>query len=225
MRKLLLIILVVNSIFCFAQIGRSGKFKLNASYEYRVVPFFYKGMESYYWTTNQYRYNISRHLDGSSLNLDIEYFFLKNTSFVLTQSVRYDELYADSLLDGSTNNYDDVKKSRLIGDTHLQIKHYFELKNENHSLIGQVGYSFMNFNTSFYVNEIVGVDENENNIYTRTSHIDWKFNALKIGVGYRYKRFETLLGSYFVSKHNFEGRTYTGFGMPFIKINYNFLNF
>lgn len=224
MKRLIQVTLVINSIFCFAQVERSGKFKINASYEYRVVPFFYDNIEGFYISSNAYNYSKTSHLDGGSINFDFEYFFVKNTSFVLTQSMRFDELYSD-LPVGNLEGTFQERKSRFIFDTHLQMKHYIPLKNSNHSIIGLIGYSIMNYNTAFKVLENSGLDENGNIIYTRTSPIDWKFGAYKVGIGYQYKRSEILAGSYFVSKHNFDGTTDIGFGLPFIKINYNFLNF
>ena len=225
MKKLIVFLSIINSVFCFAQQEQSRKFKINAGFEYRIVPYFFKEWEGAYMGSTLYTYNMSKHLSGNSLNFDIEYFFLKNTTIGISQSFRYDELYTDLYVpDVSNPAYANDTHMRFIADTELQLKQYFPLKKENQSIIAVAGYGFMNNNTLFHASQVV-IDENGEPLYTRTTEIDWQFKAYKIGIGYRYKKLEIIAGTYLVEKHNFEGFEQTGFGMPFFKLSYNITEF
>jgi hypothetical protein len=45
-------------------------------------------------------------------------------------------------------------------------------------------------------------------LYTRTSEVDFQFQAYKIGIGYQYKKIEILAGTYLVMKHKTNIRNY-----------------
>lgn len=129
MKKIVISILLINSIFCFAQQERSRKFKINVGFEYRIVPYFFKEWEGANLNSALYTYNMSKHLSGNSINFDLEYFFLKNTTVGISQSFRYDELYANLYVpDVSNPIYTNDTHMRFIADTEIQLKHYFQLK-------------------------------------------------------------------------------------------------
>lgn len=98
------------------------------------------------------------------------------------------------------------------------------MKNKNQFIIAHLGYGIMNNNTLFHVTEVYERDHNGQILFSRTSEVDFQFQAYKIGVGYKYKKFEAVIGTYIVDKHNFEDFS-SGFGMPFLKLNYNIFNF
>jgi hypothetical protein len=228
MKKVIMFTFIINSILCFAQQERrSKKFKINAGFEYRIVPYFFKNPEGAFIGSSLYISNMSKHLSGNSINFDIEYFFLKNTTIGISQSFRYDELYTELFppsIDGP-QNYTTDTHMRFISDTEIQLKHYFPLKADDQSIIAVAGYGFMNNNTLFHASEVV-LDENGELLYTRTREIDFQFQSYKIGIGYKYKSLEIIAGTYIAEhKHGFELPRETGFGIPFLRLSYNISKF
>lgn len=225
-KRILIFITLCYTAFCFAQSERSRKFKINAGFEYRIVPYFFKSPEGAYLSYSMYSSNVSKHLSGNSVNVDIEYFFLKNTSIGIAQGFRYDELYSD-LKPPSYNDpqfYATDTHMRFISETEIQLKHYFPLNFDQQALIAVAGYGFMNNNTLFRVSQVV-IADNGDLLYTRTGEVDFQYQSYKLGIGYKYKNLEITAGTYLVEKHNFEGLEHTGFGMPFLKLSYNIITF
>jgi hypothetical protein len=223
-KKILVLNILFFSSFIFAQETQQKKFKVDAGFEFRIVPFNFKNEEGLYTTNKFFLYNRDKHLSGNSINVSIEYYFLKNTTIGINQSFRYDQLYSDNNLDNPNNYFTTDQHMRIIADTEIQLKQYFPLKNINHQIIGSLGYGFMNNNTLFHVTEVYDRDPNGQINFSRTSEVDFQFQAYKIGVGYKYKKFEAMIGTYIVEKDNFDDYS-SGFGMPFLRLTYNIVKF
>ncbi len=225
MNKIVIFFILFLSTYCHSQIGGGNKFKLNAGLEYRVTPYNLKTKEVIHALEYYYNSNRDTHLSGTSLNLELEYFFIKNTSLGLMQNFRYDELYSDLLYDGNTLESSDIRM-RLMSDTGIFVKHYIPLKNENNTLFGFLGYAFMNNNSSFISKRLLGFDENDKPIFS-SGDVNFRFQSIYFGIGYKYKKFEIMVGNHLVGKnsdpfHNWDSE---GFGMPFIRLGYNIYNF
>lgn len=222
--KQLLIAAILFPVCFFSQVS-DKKFKVNLGYEYRITPYDFGLGEGAYISNYYYTTNRDNHLSGNSVNLELEFFLLKNTSLGLMQNFRYDELFADINLENGTTSASDMKM-RLMSDTGLFLKHYLTLKNEKNAFFGLLGYGFMNNNTTFYPKYLLGQDENGNASFA-ISEVDFKFQSIFIGVGYKYDKFEIMLGNHFVGKASdpFREGYSEGFGMPYVKLNYNVFNF
>ncbi|KEY18718.1 hypothetical protein [Kaistella antarctica] len=225
MKHTLLLLSLLISIFTFGQQTQPEKIKINAGLEFRIVPYFFTKTDGAYISNYAYTKNVSKHLSGNSVNVEIEYFFLKSTTIGIAQSFRYDQLYTDLPINNRPDYSVTSPKMRFIADTDIQLKHYFPLKKPNQYIIANLGYSFMNNNTSFTVNEVLERDINGYPIFGRSGEIDWQFQAYKIGIGYKYKKIEATVGAYLAEKHSFEGYTSSGFAVPFLKLNYNITKF
>jgi len=210
--------------FCLAQTGPDKKFKVDAGVEFRIVPFNFRNAEGLSTSNQFFLYNRDKHLSGNSINVGIEYFFLKHTTIGISQSFRYDQLYSDYNLNNPNDFSSADQHMRFIADTEVQLKQYIPLKNSNQYLIANIGYGFMNNNTLFHVTEVYERNADGQIMFSRSSEVDFQFQAYKIGVGYKYKKFEAIIGTYIVEKHNFDDYT-SGFGMPFLRLNYNVLSF
>jgi hypothetical protein len=214
MKKLIIISSIISSIFCFAQQERNRKFELSGGLEYRITPFNFKDTyDGFYTSSRLANYNRDLQLSGLSLNISLDWFFLKNTSFGLVQSFRYDQLYYQSKFD---DPHTSVQKPvyGLILDTEIQLKQYLSLKNGD-KLFVNLGYNIMNQNTDYSTTHNYGEDG---------SYItqDWfRFNAYKIGIGYQYKNLQIGAGTYIVDNPSafVEFGTST-MGIPYLKINY-----
>lgn len=222
--KQLLIVAIMLPICILSQVS-DKKFKTNVGLEYRITPYDFGLSEGAYISNYYYITNRDKHLSGNSVSLELEYFFIKNTSLGVMQNFRYDELYADINL-ADNNTYASDMKMRLMSDTGLFLKHYLTLQNQKNAFFGLLGYAFMNNNTTFYPKYLIGQEENGNATFT-ISEVDFKFQSIFIGVGYKYDKFEIMLGNHFVGKASdpFREGYSEGFGMPYIKLNYNVFNF
>lgn len=220
MKKNLIFVLTTITTFCFAQHERSRKFELDGGLEYRITPFhFKKPYEGFYYEPNNINFNKSEHLSGLSINIGLNWFFLKNTSLGLIQSFRYDDMVYE-FSDNQTIQTNSSKK--LIYDTEIHIKHYFQLKN-NDKIFATIGYAFMNNNTEYVTKQNIGnppIEVIYNNFLT--------FDAIKIGAGYQYKNFESSIGLYFIEKNGFPGPQSDNdipMGIPFLKLSYKLAKF
>lgn len=202
------------------------KFQVNLGIENRITPYDFGAREGAYLSDLYFITTRDKHLSGNSINLELEYFWLPNTSVGLMQNIRYDELYADLyLVDDYTTSQSSMKK-RVISDTGLFLKHYVPLRSQNKAFFGLLGYGLMNNNTSFTVKRLIGKDSYGNYLYS-PAKIDYKFQSIFVGLGYKYNKFEIILGNHFVPKRSdpFREGYSEGFGMPFIRLGYNIYNF
>lgn len=220
-RKLLLLSLFP-SFFCFSQ-ERSEKLSVNAALEYRITPFDYVAQDNSGTPPQHILYSRDNQLSGMSLNVGLEWFVLKNTTIGLINTFRYDNLYYKNDFQINASQTDPVK--RMIYDLQFEVKYRFNLRNDDKLLI-MGGYGLMNNNTRYYETTAF-YDPNSGDIigYASTDK-DFHFSALKAGVGYNYKNFEVLAGLYFIgTNHNFSNYGTSGFGMPFLKLQYNIVKF
>lgn len=218
MQKIILITLFCCSICCFAQGGRNNKFQLSAGLEYRITPFNFKGdREGATLSSRNVFFNRDLQLGGPSLNIGLDWFFLKNTSIGLVQSFRYDQLFYNSNISPEQQNNTPVYA--LILDTEIQAKHYFPIKNGDKIFVN-LGYNIMNQNTDFST-----VHNNSGSEPYLTQ--DWfRFDAYKIGFGYNYKKLEIGVGLYIIDNpSNIQSTNETSVGMPYLKLNYNITKF
>ncbi len=222
MKKLIFATLLINSIFCFAQHERSRKFQVNAGVEYRITPFNFKGdREGAFLSSRNINFNRDLQLGGLSINIGLDWFFLKNTSFGIVQTFRYDQLYYPFNHNIKNDIYSNNKPLyALILDTELILKHYFPLRN-NDKIFVNIGYGIMNQNTDYstqYYNAQTDIT---------TISQDWfRFDAYKIGMGYHYKKLEIGAGLYIIDNpSNITSTNETSIGMPYLKINYNIATF
>ena len=225
MRKVIVLFFIQLSIYYYPQSEYKNSFKLNAGVEYRITPYNLKTKDVIYPLEYYYNTNRDAHLSGTSLNFELEYFFFKDTSIGLMQNFRYDELYSDLTLNGNVLESSDMRM-RLISDTGVFVKHYLHLKNENNAIFGLLGYAFMNNNTSFNSKRIYEHDQNEYPVFSN-GDVNFRFQSIYLGIGYKYKKFEIMLGNHFVGKNSdpFDNWDSEGFGMPFIRLGYNIYNF
>lgn len=223
MKKSTIILSITSSIFCFAQQERDRKFQLLGGVEYRITPFnFNNTYDGAFISSSPINYNRDMQLSGLSINIGLEWFFLRRTSFGIIQSFRYDEIYYPARFD-DPNLTISRPVSGIIYDTELQVKHYFPLKNGD-KLFANVGYNMMNRNTSYTINYSTTYDEG----YTvNTITTNWfNFNSYKIGIGYQYKNLQIGAGLYVVDNPSaFVDSGSSTMGIPYFKLNYIFGKF
>ncbi len=218
MKKIIVILSITSSIFCFAQQERNRKFQLSAGAEYRITPFNFKSTyDGAFSSSSPINYNRDLQLSGLSVNIGLEWFFLSKTSFGIVQSFRYDEIYYPA-------RYDDPNLtitrpvSGLIYDTELQVKHYIPLKNGD-KLFANIGFNLMNRNTSYTTNYKQTLDDGSTFGVLTTNWFN--FNAYKIGVGYQYKNLQIGAGLYVVDNPSaFVDSGTSTMGIPYFKLNY-----
>ena len=208
---------VVFNLFFILQVNAQTskeKFDFNAGIEYRMTPFNFNNSSEKY---QQYvKYDRDKQLGGISFFVGIDYQITNNLKLGLSQAIRYDEKY-----------YSDNEKKLIKGlilDTHLDLKYFFKIRNENFFVL--VGYSFMNQNTKYKETQVFQSDENGNPISSASIMNSFSFDAYKFGIGYNYKKFNFVLGSYYIIKeHNFSNFGTSAIGMPYLQLNYNVFKF
>lgn len=208
MKKLLITCSLL--VFFLGNAQENKKFELSAGVEYKITPFNLGKANEIATNQNGVQYaNSDDQLSGLSLNVNLNWYFLKNTSIGIGQSFRYAPLFYKNSSDEGTQS----PVYRLLSDTEIQAKHYFNLNN-NDKLFVNLGYNFMNQNSD-YLHKSNTIEKNSFN-----------FDAYKIGVGYQYKKFEIGVGTYIVDNpKNFKEYGTSGFGFPYLKLNYVFSKF
>lgn len=199
--------------FSLYQSQMLNRFNVGVGTEYRITPFNFNNSVEY---TQDIEYNRDKQLSGLSFLVEMDYELFKNIRVGVAQSVRYDEKYysvtEDKMIEG------------LIFDTHLDLKYSFIIN--NHNMFALLGYSFMNIATNYKETKVFQNDINGNPIATASIINDFSFNAYKFGLGYNYKNFNFILGSYYIAKeHNFSKFGTSAIGMPYLQINYNLFKF
>ncbi|MGC4128232.1 MAG: hypothetical protein QM564_01445 [Bergeyella sp.] len=222
MKKFLLNCFLFSAIFCFAQQERSEKFLLSAGVEYKLLPYnFRKSTEGFYWASQLAMYNRDTQLKGFSINIGLEWFFLKNTTVGIVQSFRYNPVFYQSSF---SDEHGTTKKPvhSLILDTDIQVKHYFHLKDKEQIFVN-VGYGIMNQNTDYSSTYNSPDSPNGGNFIADGS---FKFAAYKIGFGYTYKNLEIGIGTYIGNNSVVYSDLGSGkFGIPYFKLSYNLARF
>lgn len=213
MRKFSILILAILGYETYAQSNKSQKFNIGVGAEYRVTPFNFKNSPTY---SQNIVYNRDKQLSGFSFLLSIDYEVIKGFKVGVGQSLRYDEKYYSET--------DKKVEKGMIYDTHLKIKYFFDIKNQHFNAF--LGYSFMNNNTTYNDIKVFQYDTNGNPSTYSYGDNDFKFNAYNLGIGYNYKEFNFVIGTYITSKeHNFSNFGTSSIGMPYLQINYNIFKF
>ncbi|WP_297986209.1 hypothetical protein [uncultured Chryseobacterium sp.] len=216
MKRILIFLMYLYSLSYFQSQNVDGKkkFDLNMGLEYRMTPFNFDSNSTQY--SQNVTYDRDNQLNGTSLLIEINYEILKKIKIGLGQSVRYDELYY-SQTDAKMIN-------SLIFDTHVSLKYPFFIGKQK--LFALFGYSFMNNNSKYKEEKIFETDENGNPILSASTLNDFTFDAYHLGLGYTYKKFNFLIGTYYIEKeHNFSAYGTSAIGMPYLQVNYNLYNF
>lgn len=214
MKKILIISSLLGVSFCFAQQKHSKKFQFNVGMEYRIIPYDFnskKNQEIPTTTDSSSPADRDKLTSGLSVNVSLDWFFLKNTSIGIVQSFHSTPLFFQSTLNDA-NGTSKKPTYGLLLDTEIQAKHYFTLKN-NDKLFANLGYSMMNRNSDYTVTT-------NNNGHSYTSGRSFQYDAYKIGVGYQYKKMEIGIGTYIVDNSSNIDPFGSTFGMPYLKINY-----
>lgn len=221
MKKTIMILSFISSTFCFAQQKDIRKFQLSAGSEYRITPFNFEGdREGIFLSSRPIFFNRDLQLGGLSINIGLDWFFLKNTSFGINQSFRYDQIFYKTTIQQGSYYNNKLPQNGLILDTELQAKHYFTLKNNDKVFIN-LGYNIMNQNTDYSTTY-----QNSENDELSLSENSFRFDAYKIGAGYQYKKLEIGLGIYVIDNpSNIQATNETSVGMPYLKLNYIFSKF
>ncbi len=210
-------IIVFCNLFFLSTINSQAikeKFNINAGIEYRITPFDFDSSSKRY--PQSIEYNRDKQLAGVSFLLGIDYLVARNLKIGLSQSIRFDDKY-----------YSDNENKMIEGwifDTHLDLKYFFKILNKDFFVLA--GYSFMNQNTKYKETTVFQSDENGDPISSASIMNSFSFDAYKFGVGYNYKKFNFVLGSYYIMKeHNFSNFGTSAIGMPYLQLNYNVFKF
>ncbi len=222
LKNQILILFIFLNFSAFSQeaaLKKERKIHFLVGTEYRITPFDQEKTFSNYRDHDVY-YNLDYQITGPSLNLGIEYDFMKNYSIGFSHSLSYGHIYFDTrTIMGTYNNESTINKSvnGLKQDYNFYLKRKFNLNNGDK--IGlKVGYSLMNRGTRYSQREVTEFSDGSIGvIYRDDKH--FKYSAFNLEASYEVEKFNFGFGVYSIDgNHSFGNEAI--FWMPYIRVTY-----
>jgi len=226
MKKIIILsTLILVSLSVFSQKKKkltNNRLSVKLGIEYRITPI-HKSPKYFYDVPLGYKkYNLDKHLSGTSLNYAISYEIFKNFHLGFSQSIRYDHLYyEDNLRLIKPNAFESYtfndSKNTFITDYHLFVKKDFALK--RNKIFLKLGLSVMNRGTDYSFTRITAIYDN-GVMEIITDEYDSNFFAINACIGMEYKKFDFSIGAYFIDKNSSNLDETRDIVMPYFKISY-----
>ena len=190
-------------------------------YENRVG-FYHSRIDGIFPATPTIHQDLKPHLTGNAINLgfSINHKIL-NLSLEYSQSVRYDYLFDRVLYPDTISTMIAIGEveNRFIHDHHFSLNKKFKIENDLYWKIG-IGYSFMNNNTRYFLNEYILTYNNDPVYYGE--HHSFSFEAINFQTGITYKNLDFILKGYYFSKSNHSFVLPADFFLLSLGLNYKF---